>query len=219
MITLIKIFAYAQRNNRKNYADALEFCGAEPIFSEDISKAYECQGLLLPGGGDVSPNLYGQNINGSINIDNTLDETELKLVDIFSNSNKPILGICRGMQIINVAFGGDLIQHIKTSDTHTWKETTGDKVHSITADNLGFIYSLYSKKFSVNSAHHQAVNKIAQGFSISATADDGIIEAIENRKKKIIGVQWHPERMAFNNRRADTEDGRLIFEYFLSLCN
>lgn len=212
-----KVFVCANREARINYAEALEFCGGTPVFSQDLFQAQDCGGLLLPGGGDVDPSRYGQEIDGSANIDRVLDQQEIELIQQFSAAGKPILGICRGLQILNVAFGGDLIQDIETAPAHKWEETTGDKVHMVSAAKDSFLYPLYGGNFSVNSAHHQAVKTVAAGFSIAATAADGVVEALENRKKNIYAVQWHPERMSFNKARPDTVNGRYIFEFFLSL--
>jgi len=214
-----KVFIYAERSARINYAEALEFCGGTPVFSRDLSQAEQCGGLLLPGGGDVDPSRYGQEINGSANIDGVLDQQEIELIRQFSSAGKPILGICRGLQILNVAFGGDLIQDIETAPTHKWEESTGDKVHTVTVAKNSFLYPLYGEIFSVNSAHHQAVNAVADDFSIAARAADGVVEALENREKNIYAVQWHPERMAFHKARTDTVDGRYIFEFFLDLLH
>lgn len=212
-----KIFIYAERSERKNYAQAIENCVAQPVFSKDILTADDCDALLLPGGGDIDPKIYGKENFGSVGIDRDLDNVELELIEKFVNSERPILGICRGLQIINVAFGGDLIQDIKTASNHKWEEKTGDKVHMIKTADSSFLRSIYGEYFPVNSAHHQAIKNIAPDFDISAKSDDGIIEAIENREKKIYAVQWHPERMAFRNRRNDTVDGRLVFDFFLNL--
>lgn len=212
----MKIFIYGEREKRANYVNALEGCGAEAVVSMNIALADGCDGLLLAGGGDISPDIYGQVNNGSRDIDKKLDEAEFALVEKFYRSGRPILGICRGMQVINAAFGGDLIQDIKTGEAHRWTEKTGDKVHYITAES-GFLNRLYGERFSVNSAHHQAVGKIADGFTVAAVADDGIVEAIECAEKNIFAVQWHPERMCFENSRNDTVDGKLVFAYFLSI--
>lgn len=212
----MKIFIYGEREKRANYVNALEGCGAEAVVSMNIAQANGCDGLLLAGGGDISPDIYGQKNNGSRDIDKKLDEAELALVEKFYRSGRPILGICRGMQVINAAFGGDLIQDIESGEVHRWTEKTGDKVHYITAKS-GFLNRLYGERFSVNSAHHQAVGKIADGFTVAAVADDGIVEAIECAEKNIFAVQWHPERMCFENSRNDTVDGKLVFAYFLSI--
>lgn len=213
-----KVFICDKRESRVNYAAALEACGAVPVFSEDLSRALDCGGLLLPGGGDVDPALYGQEPDGSNAIDTAKDRQEIELIHKFHRAGKPILGICRGLQVLNVAFGGDLIQDIKTAPAHRWEESTGDKVHKVIVPRDSFLYPLYGETFFVNSAHHQAVKNPATGMTIAARAEDDVIEALENREKKIYAVQWHPERMAFRHARADTVDGQLIFAFFLGLC-
>lgn len=213
-----KIFVCGDRDVYRNYAEALSFCGAVGIFSENLQYAEDCDALLLPGGADIDPALYGAENLGSRGIDRERDQKELQLVRDFRKTERPILGICKGLQILNVAFGGSLIQDIPTADAHKWEETTGDKVHPVTASPGGFLFPLYGERFSVNSAHHQAAAEPAAGFAVAARADDGVIEAMELPSKRIYAVQWHPERMAFRNARKDTVDGSFLFEFFLSLC-
>ncbi len=213
-----KIFIYGDRKKFQNYAEALAFCGARGIFSENLEFAKICDGLLLPGGGDIDPARYGAENEGSTNIDKIRDYAELELIRSFSSTGRPILGICRGHQILNVAFGGDIIQDIETADTHKWEKSTGDNVHKVRVPQSSFLCPLYGNEFFVNSAHHQAINKLAAGFTTAAEAEDGIIEAIENRECNIFSVQWHPERMSFHKIREDTVDGRLIFDFFLKRC-
>ncbi len=216
---MIKIFVYGNRENMANYANALEGCGAAGIFSLELSQAKDCDGLLLPGGGDIDPARYGQISAGSEAPDLQRDAAELQLVSDFSAWGKPILGICRGIQMINVALGGDLIQDIPTAADHRHDSVIGDRTHLVVAEEESFLYPLYGQKFSVNSAHHQALGRLAPGLHVAARCQaDGVIEAVEWPKKKIYGVQWHPERMSFSLRRQDTVDGQPIFESFLKLC-
>lgn len=213
-----KIFVYGDPEKFHNYSEALKGCGAGGVFSTELAHAQACDGLLLPGGADIDPALYGAENLGSKGIDRERDLAEIELIRIFSEAGKPILGICKGLQILNVAFGGDLIQDIPTAAAHRWEEETGDKVHLVTASDDSLFAHLYGRTFPVNSAHHQAVRAVAPCFSIAARAADGVIEALENCEKHIYAVQWHPERMAFHNARTDTVDGRHIFAYFLELC-
>lgn len=212
-----RVFIYGIKDKLKNYIEALEFSSAQPVVSLKLSDSDECDALVLPGGGDIDPALYGMKIHGSHGIEHDRDLAELDLARRFYATDRPVLGICKGMQIVNVAFGGNLIQDIETSATHKWEENTGDKVHLIKAAKTSFLYQLYGESFPVNSAHHQGVNKIANGFSAAAWGDDGIIEAMECKEKRVYCVQWHPERMSFNKLRADTVDGSLIFDFFLKL--
>ncbi len=214
-----RIFVWGDPELQKNYREALEFSGAIPVFSTELERALECDGLLLSGGGDMDPARYGEiNTGESRNIDPARDEAELALISRFSEAGLPVLGICRGCQVINAAFGGSLVQHLPTAQLHQYREETGDQVHPIKAFREGFLFPLYGECFPVNSSHHQAVKQLAPGFRCAAAAGDGTIEAIENPEKKIYGVQFHPERMSFHQKREDTADGKGIFEFFLSLC-
>lgn len=213
---MINIFVYGDREKMKNYANALEGCGAQGIFSLDISQAINCHGLLLPGGGDIDPARYGQIPAGSEDPDLQRDAAEIRLVSEFISWGRPILGICRGIQMLNVALGGDLIQDIPTAADHRHDPAAGDRTHKVTAVKGSFLYSIYGEEFSVNSAHHQALGRIAPGLQLAARSQgDEVVEAVEWPEKHIYGVQWHPERMSFALRRQDTVDGRYIFEFFL----
>ena len=216
---MIRIFVYGQREDKENYARALEGCGAQGIFSLDLAQAGDCQGLLLPGGGDIDPARYGQAPAGSEEPEPIRDQAELELTQEFLRSGRPILGICRGIQMINVALGGDLIQDIPTAGAHRHDPEIGDRVHDVTAEEGSFLYRLYGAAFSVNSSHHQALGKLAPGLRLAAVSQkDGVIEAVEWPEKRIYGVQWHPERISFALRRQDTVDGRPIFDFFLEQC-
>ena len=140
---MIKIFVYGERDKMKNYANALEGCGAQGIFSLDISQAKDCDALLLPGGGDIDPARYGQTLAGSEEPDLQRDAAELHLVSDFTSWGKPILGICRGIQMINVALGGELIQDIPTAAEHRHDPVIGDRTHKVTAEENSFLFSLY----------------------------------------------------------------------------
>lgn len=212
---MIKIYIYGDREKRMNYVEALEACGAHAVVSTDISDADSCSALLLPGGADIDPAFYGEDDQGSQGIDRALDMAELALAKDFADSCRPILGICRGMQLLNVAFGGTLVQDLPTASAHRWREDTGDQVHMVTVPEDSFLYGLYGSVFSVNSAHHQGVGRLGRGFQISARAADGGIESIQCPEKRIYAVQWHPERLTLRHRRLDAVDGKDLFSFFL----
>lgn len=164
-----------------------------------------CSGLIIAGRDrDIHPKYYGEEPDPRVNYpeDDYEDELDFKLIEEFVKLNKPILGVCSGLQSLNVYFGGTLKQHIEnhTSDDSLIK-------HNIIIEENSFLYSLYGKKSLVNTIHHQAVNKVAEGFKITAIAEDGIIEAVE--KGNLIGIQWHPE--------VDLEYD--TFKKFVELCN
>ena len=163
-----------------------------------------CSGLIIAGRDrDINPRYYGEEPLEGLEYpgDSYEDELDFRLIELFEKSNKPILGICSGLQSLNIYHGGTLKQHI---DDHTSKEQLVR--HNIDIEEDSFIYSLYGSKTEVNSIHHQAINKVADGFKVAAVAEDGNIEAIE--KGNLIGVQWHPEV----DYEVDT------FKKFLYLC-
>lgn len=151
-----------------------------------------CDGLVVTGRKiDVNPKYYGEEAIEKTDLGdyNLEDELDLSLIRLFHKENKPILGICAGIQSINVCFGGSLYQDIQN---HSSKEEL--KMHSINIEKNSFLEKCYkTNKLKVNSFHHQAINKVAQDFKVIATSEDGIIEAIEYNN--ILGVQWHPEQM------------------------
>lgn len=212
-----KVFAYADAHKQANYAEALQSCGMEPVFSFGLKDASGCQGLLLCGGGDIEPHRYGQENKGSKNFEPERDEAEFLLVKRFIDAGLPILGICRGLQVLNTALGGTLVQHLPTASAHAWEEETGDKQHLVQALPGSFLLGLYGERFSVNSAHHQGADKAAPSLSLAARADDGAIEALQCPQKGIYAVQWHPERMMLSRSRADTVDGAPVFRFFAGL--
>lgn len=209
-----KAYIYGDRDKRINYIEALEACGIEAAVSWEPGDAKSCGALLLPGGADMDPALYGAENLGSRGIDPVLDQREMELARRFAESGRPILGICRGLQVLNVAFGGTLIQDLPTAPSHCWEESTGDKQHMVTVPEDSFLFPLYGRHFSVNSAHHQGVGQVAKNFRIAAQAEDGGIEAIAWPEKNIWAVQFHPERMTLRHMRKDTVDGLGIFHFF-----
>ena len=163
-----------------------------------------CSGLIIAGRDrDINPRFYGEEPLEGLEYpeDSYEDELDFKLIELFEKNNKPILGICSGLQSLNIYHGGSLKQHI---DEHTSKEKLVR--HSVKINRDSFLYSLYGKENNVNSIHHQAINKLAEGFKVTAVADDGTIEAIE--REKFIGVQWHPE----------VDDEYNTFKKFVEMC-
>ena len=171
-------------------------------------------GLVLCGGNDIHPTYYGQKAEGAYGFDLERDKYEFNLTKEFIHTGKPILGICRGHQLLNVILGGTLIQDLKNADFHRAQNGI-DKIHSITS--TGFLSKIYASSFNVNSAHHQSIDSLGTEL-IACAWCDGVIEAFEHINKPYIGVQFHPERMCLNNTTTDTVDGIKIFEYFIELC-
>lgn len=172
-----------------------------------------CAGLLLPGGGDLDPTLYGAApLPGQ---DRARDEIEchaqrcqLDLIRQAAAAGRPMLGICLGMQALNVAFGGTLVQDIPTQVPgalrHQQPAAPRDAVTHTVALAPGSLAARASggETLWVNTYHHQAVERPAPGFAVTGRAPDGVIEAIERPEAGILGVQWHPENLAWNRPEA-----------------
>ena len=165
-------------------------------------------GLLLTGGGDVAPSRYGEPTHESVvDVDEQRDEFEWALIAEARRRNLPILAICRGIQVLNVVCGGTLVQDIPTQVPgaleHSFKVPPHERyslAHEMWLDKDTLLATLMRERLSdadsceVNSRHHQAVKTVAPGFQVSATAPDGVIEAIEDPASRFcLGVQWHPE--------------------------
>lgn len=201
-----------------NYCSALTCLGATPVAGYCPEPDLSCNGLLLCGGGDLDCALFGQENRGSEPPDHARDRAELALFRAYLSANKPILGICRGMQVINVALGGDLIQDLPPESLPFHSRAGRDLVHPVRAAEDSYLHRLYGPAFPVNSSHHQAVDRLGTGLSAVAWSESGFAEAINHQSRPILGVQFHPERMAFSHRRVDTVDGAGIFKEFLGLC-
>ncbi len=168
----------------------------------------KCSGLLLSGGPDVYPGRYNKAYDSSRcgTFDFRRDTLEFALISMALNNNIPILGICRGQQIMNVALGGSLIVDIPSdfvSDIEHRNEESNGCFHQITIFEGSRLKEITGQQNGlVNSSHHQAVDRLADAFVVTARAEDGLIEAIEWKdpigKPFFVGVQWHPERLTQN---------------------
>ena len=201
-----------------NYDRAFSQLGALPLSGYCPTPDLSCHGLILCGGGDLESTLFGQENRGSHPPDPARDRAELELFSAFYQAGKPILGICRGMQVINVALGGDLIQDLPPRLGPFHGGTDHDLIHPVRTREDAPLCRLYGPLFPVNSFHHQAVDRLGEGLRAIAWSEGGVIEALDCPGRPILGVQFHPERMSFSFRRPDAVDGAPILSYFLSLC-
>lgn len=178
------------------YVNAVHRFGIEPILlspSEEIP-GQDLDGLLLSGGRDLDPTLYGQPPHALTAPPDTLrDQFELGLLRDALRRCIPILAICRGMQLLNVARGGTLHQHIEGHEVST--DHASQPAHEIAVSSgTRLLAALDRSRVPVNSRHHQAIDRLGTGLAVSALADDGTVEAIEDPDLPfVIGVQWHPE--------------------------
>lgn len=181
-----------------------------------VQDALTCDGLLLPGGGDMDPKFYGQARIPACGEPNLLrDAAEPLLLRAFLAADKPVLGICRGIQVMNAVLGGDLYQDIKPFE-HLPHNGHWAKVHTVTV-RRGTLLSriLGQDTVLVNSQHHQAVDRVAPGFTLAALSEDGIVEAIEKPDARFcLGVQWHPEWLS------DADPAMQgLFDAFVNACS
>lgn len=213
-----RILISGSRDGGKNYTAAVEAAGGEACicYLPPADDSYDA--LLLTGGEDIAPERFGQENNGSEEPDPDRDAAEFALVEKYVAAGKPILGICRGHQVINVALGGDMIQHIGDDLClfHRRGEIPVDRIHPIRTEEGGFVRELLgSDTILVNSSHHQAVGKLGRGLRAVAWAESGLVEALEHESLPIRGVQWHPERISYENRRPEATPCEALFDWFI----
>lgn len=213
-----RILISGSKSGSVNYERAIRQAGGEPcaFYLPPIDDSYDA--LLLSGGGDMLPSYFGQENNGSYDMDLERDRVEVELTERYIRAGKPILGICRGHQLLNVLFGGDLLQDIgdPLHLFHTRGDLPEDRIHPVRCSEDSFLYELYGSVFPVNSSHHQVVDQIGDGLRAVAWSEHGLVEALQHETLPIRSVQWHPERMSYEKRRMDTVDGAPIFDWFIA---
>lgn len=209
---------------KSKYTKSLERAGAAVRWIEldDVENAVKevmkCDGLLLPGGADIDPKLYGQTPSEKCGKPNEKrDMAEPKIFEAFLSTGKPVLGICRGIQLINVCMGGTLLQDIKEEQKYNHADffSRARSAHPVTISEDSLLYEIFdSVSENVNSLHHQAVDKVGKGLKVTAKSEDGYIEALELEGHPFcVAVQWHPEHMSKKSMQQ-----RKLFSAFVSKC-
>ena len=193
---------YSQEIKAEPYAKAVRASGGEPVLISPESDwgAQEWDGLLLAGGVDIDPALYGEKRGPQTEAPNAArDSVEQKLLAQALQRNLPVLAICRGLQMLNVAQGGSLVQHREGHEQRPEDKST--PAHSVTVESVSLLRKiLQTETIRVNSRHHQTVGRVANGLRVVAQAPDGTVEALESTSHEfVLGVQWHPEDMAAND--------------------
>ncbi|WP_227369882.1 gamma-glutamyl-gamma-aminobutyrate hydrolase family protein [Halomonas sp. M20] len=160
----------------------------------------DLDGLVIGGGDDIGAHLYGGEVQLDVRVDPQRDTLELSLLKRLLPDDCPVLGICRGAQIINVHLGGSLVSDIYTSYTHIKKQRTVLPRKTVDITIGSRLHDLLEVSWcQVNSLHHQAINRAGRGIDIVAKDRDGLVQGIESRNHRfLIGVQWHPEFLIFN---------------------
>ena len=198
------VYIRGEASQYDNYRRAVEAAGGRVRFG---GTPEGCGALLLPGGGDVEPWRYGRGSTASRGLEPERDAAELMLLERFIAAGKPVLGICRGIQIINVFFGGTLCQDLPCHAATDGK----DRFHTVCTVRSPLL-PVCGPVCRVNSAHHQAVDALGRGLRAVQWAEDGTVEALCHDCLPIWGVQWHPERLP-------GELGERLFQAFLGLCS
>ncbi|MGO4938769.1 gamma-glutamyl-gamma-aminobutyrate hydrolase family protein [Fundicoccus sp. Sow4_D5] len=197
------------------FSTAISLAGGTPIIIpiNDATFAKEyiqlIDGLLLTGGQDVTPMLYGEEPRKVIGPTSPeRDKCEVALVKEAIRQKKPILGICRGLQLINVVLGGSLLQDLSEDESitiqHVQRSQPEFSTHSIKVKSGTHIAEIIDNNSYVNSIHHQAIKELGKGLTVSAWSPDNVIEAIEvvDDNQSIIGIQWHPELTFLENHES-----------------
>jgi len=209
-----------------NYLPPLERVGLTPVL---ITPAHSeasiadllsrCKGLVLSGGEDVDPSRYGEEPIPELGAVNPArDIAELRAIDVAGRLDLPILGICRGLQILNVHFGGTLCQDIdvamESAFSHVQTTPWGSHHHEVSVEpNSRLVEALGSDRLHINSYHHQAIRRVAPNLVVTARADDGLVEGVESRDHTwVVGVQWHPER--HEAEAEETDPNKRLFRAF-----
>lgn len=226
-----RFFGLALYIMNQTYVRALENLGALPVLiplqmSEATLRGIfeRLDGLLLPGGEDLDPSTYGAEPHPQLGAtDKERDRTELLLTEWALEAGMPVLGVCRGVQVLNVACGGTLYQdlHSQRPDLakHDYFPPNYERFrisHSIQIEADSRLASALGTQHEVNSMHHQGIERVGEGLRAVAVSEDGLVEAVEVPELPfVLGVQWHPEELA----RTDQHSSRLFYNFVCAAAN
>lgn len=209
-----------------NYVEAVLRAGGVPLVLPSCQRESDdgyveelmglVDGIILTGGNDVDPAYYGEEPHPKLGeLMPEKDRLEFKMIDLASKADKGIFGICKGMQLMNIYFGGSLYQDLSQYEGEKIKHSTHNTLdmanHGIELEEGSFLHEILGRTHRVNSAHHQAINRLGEGLIIGAKAPDGIIEAVyHSTKKAVFGTQFHPEMTAHVDAKSQA-----LFDYFV----
>ena len=211
--------------DNESYFDYVKAGGGIPVLAGTVTEeeaeqiAGSFDGLVVTGGGDCDPVLYGEENKHSEIVEHDIDMSDILLYKAFVKAGKPVLGICRGIQLINIAEGGSLIQDIPSEPERYMEHNqrnlpdhpVGTTAHSCTFVQGSVLHEIFSDSHEVNTYHHQAIRRLAEGFRASAYSTDGLIEGIE--KENVTAVQWHPERLIHDEKHLR------LMQWFIEQCS
>jgi len=223
------IIAIARCSKLPDYEESIRRAGGDPwVVESGANPAADvirrAGGILLAGGGDVNPALFGETPHPAFDAaESGRDDYEIELIRLAMERHMPLLAICRGIQVLNVAMGGTLVQDIPSELPGTLEHKLAvpphaayDLAHEIWIEKDSLLSRVAGEEREtrdVNSRHHQSVKELGEGFITTATAPDGVIEAIEDPSRRFcLGVQWHPENFY------RTGEFRALFEGFVEAC-
>lgn len=210
---------------KQEYYEAIIESGGTPLLLPNLKSSIEIDsvfdmidGLLVTGGVDIHPRHFNQKPHQKLSRTTIArDKFEMEMIKLAHRKGKPLLGICRGHQVLNVALGGNLYQDLSTVPWKTLRHAdprqTGKVYHRVRIAEDSLLYEIVGQEFiEVNSSHHQVVNRLGKGLRPVACSSDGVIEALEGGDGKfVLGVQWHPEGIF---RRSHS---KRLFEYFIHI--
>lgn len=205
-----------QTRQSELYARAMEVCGGIGLldggFGDAEALAERADGLLLSGGGDIHPSYYGRTRTGrDWDVDERRDAREMALLHAFCARKKPVLGICRGIQVIDVYFGGTLFHQLGTAHLHDCVN------HQVVTAQEGGLRPLFGSHVVVNSYHHQAIRTLGRDLRVTAVNEaDGVIEGVEHTALPVFAVQWHAERMLGGICQDGKVDMKPLFDAFFA---
>ena len=195
-----------------DYAQGILAAGGIPVFLplgvDPALYVERIDGLLMSGGTDIEPMLYGAETDPkTFNPEPIRDVFETALLDAAFESALPIAGICRGLQMINVFSGGSLFQDVPTHAIRDKPPST--EIHTVTMTENSVLEGLYGSSREVNSLHHQSVDRVGEGLRVTARSEDGGIEGVEHESLPVVAVQWHPEMLT-------SRDSDPLFEWIVN---
>jgi putative glutamine amidotransferase len=209
----MKIVIVGRKRDTFRYEGWFERNGLSAITSMDPADLTDCDGVILPGGSDITPSFFGQEVNGAEDMDTELDTIQYNAARYCISNKIPLFGICKGIQMLNVAFGGTLHQDLTTAARH--RKLQEDQYHRTFIEEGSFLADLYGTSMITNSAHHQGLDRLGEGLSVIQRCEfDGCIEAVVHESLPAFGTQWHPERL--DSVKAGVSSDPLL-HYFLSL--